>query len=76
MIIVGKKGSEYFTNPQGIRHRDGSPVNYEKGNKFIIEYGRTFEIAVSHPLDSVESLTVFVYDEQGQLLLKQGVKPR
>ena len=76
VVVVGKRGNEYFINPKGIRVRDGSPVDYSKGSKFIIEYGRTFEITFSHQLNSVEALNVFVYDEQGQLLLKEGVKLR
>ena len=57
--------------PQGIAVKEGSPLNYAKGERFVVMYRKTFEKTFPYPRSLVEALTIFIYDEEGGLLLKK-----
>lgn len=73
VVVLGKTGEKYFTYPPGIAVKEGSPLNYAKGERFAIMYRKTFGKAFPYLRGSVEALTIFIYDEEGGLLLKENV---
>jgi len=73
VVVLGKMGEKYFAYPPGIAVKEGSPLNYAKGERFAIMYRKTFEKAFPYLRGSVEALTIFIYDEEGGLLLKENV---
>jgi len=73
VVIVGETGEKCFAYPPGIEVKEGSPLNYAKGERFIITYRKTFEKTFPYLRGSVEALTIFIYDEEGGLLLKENV---
>ena len=76
VVVVGKIGNSYFTAPPNLALREGIPVDPRKGESFVILYRKTFDQSFAYFLDSVETLTVFVYDEAGGLLLRENVELR
>ena len=73
VVVLGKMGEKYFAYPPGIAVKEGSPLNYAKGERFVIMYRKTFEKTFPYPRSLVEALTIFIYDEEGGLLLKENV---
>ena len=73
VVVLGKMGEKYFAYPPGIAVKEGSPLNYAKGERFVVRYRKTFEKTFPYPRSLVEALTVFLYDEEGGLLLKENV---
>ena len=73
MVVLGKMGEKYFAYPSGIAVHSGSVLNYAKGERFVAMYYKTFEKTFPYPCNSVEALTIFIYDEEGGLLLKENV---
>ena len=68
-----QNGREYFTYPPGIAVQEGSPLNYAKGEGFVVMYRETLEKTFPYPRGSVEALTIFINDEEDGLLLKEIV---
>ena len=66
-------GEKYFAYPPVIAVHAGSVLNYAKGERFVAMYYKTFEKTFPYPRSSVEALTIFIYDEQNGLLLKENV---
>jgi len=73
VVLVGKIENEYFAMPQGVGVREGVPANYAKGERFVIRYRRPFERTIPYAADSLDELSIFVYDEHGAMLLHQSV---
>ena len=73
VVLVGKIENEYFAIPQGVEVREGVPANYAKGERFVIRYRRPFERTIPYAADSLDELSIFVYDEHGAMLLHQSV---
>lgn len=73
VVILGKMGEKYFAHPPGIAVKEGSPLDYAKGERLVIRYRKTFEKTFPYPRSLVEALTIFIYDEEGGLLLKENV---
>jgi hypothetical protein len=73
IVVLGKMGEKYFAYPPGIAVKEGSPLNYAKGERFVFRYRKTFEKAFPYPRSLVEALTIFIYDEEGGLLLKENI---
>jgi hypothetical protein len=76
VVVVGKTGETYFSYPPGIAVKGGVPLNYTKGERFVIGYRKKFEKTFPYPRNLLELLTVFLYDEKGGLLLKENVGRR
>lgn len=74
LVVVAKVGNDFYTSPKGIEVKDGFPIDYSKGDKFVITSRKTFERKVPYAIDSIEALNIIVYDNKGELLLKQKVE--
>lgn len=73
---MGTVGDGYFTLPTGIEVRDGFPLEYKRGETFTIRNMKPFEEKIPYSIDSINTLNIFVYSRNGNLLLKEGVNLR
>lgn len=76
VMIVGMAEGRYFTVPDGIDVKEGLPVAYNKGDRYSIKYRKRFTMDIRYNIESIKSLHAFVYSENGELLIRQGVKIR
>ena len=76
VMIVGMADGRYFTVPEGIDIKEGLPAAYKRGDRYSIKYRKKFVKDIRYNIESIKSLQVFVYSENGELLIRQGVKIR
>ncbi len=76
VMIVGMADGRYFTVPEGIDIKEGLPAAYNRGDRYSIKYRKKFVKDIRYNVESIKSLQAFVYSENGELLIRQGVKIR
>lgn len=76
MIISCKRDYGYYTIPKDLNIVDDIPKTFKEGEPFSIRYFKPIEKTVPYPIDTVKSINVWLYDEEGSLILKRKVWER
>lgn len=72
IFIVGDYGGRYSCFPEGIEMKDGSPVDFKKGDRFSIKWQKHMEQTFPLSMDNaIKAVTVFVFSPEGNLLIKK-----
>lgn len=73
VVIVGKAGEQYFAQPNKVIIKNGLPTFYKQGERFAIKRRKPFDYSIKYPVQSIKSLTVIIYGDDGKILLNNPV---
>ena len=72
VFIVVDYGGAYFCFPEGIEIKNGSPVDFKKGDRFSIKWQKHMEQIFPLSMDNViKAVNVFVFSADGNLIIKK-----
>lgn len=74
-LILADYGGKYVSFPEGAEVKDGLVIDFKKGEKFIIKWQKQVERIFPYTEDnSIKMITVFVYSENGNILIKKEAR--
>ncbi len=73
VILIWRAGGRYNTYPKTVGIMNGLPLNYKRGDNFIIKYRRPFTMTITDKVETIEEIFIFVYDDKGKVVIKKEI---
>ena len=74
IFIIGDYGETSISIPEGVEIKGGMPVDFKKGNRFVIKWQKHVEQTFSSSENNIiKRVIALVYSTDGELLVKEEV---
>ena len=74
IFIIGDYGETSISFPEGVEIKDGIPVDFKKGNRFVIKWQKHVEHTFSSSENNIiKRVIALIYSTDGELLVKEEV---